>query len=61
VGILGIDSAFLKKDNKLLIMKVNCATCGGKIELFVNSMSSAGEAWPFCERCGTYVDVVPTD
>ena len=45
---MGTDSAFLKKDNKLLDMKVKCATCGTKIEMFVNSISSAGEAWPFC-------------
>lgn len=58
---MGIDSAFLKKDNRLLRMKVKCATCGGRVDVFVNSMSSAGEAWPFCEKCGTYVNVVPND
>jgi len=58
---MGIDSAFLKKANKLLGINIKCAACGSKIELFVNSISSAGEAWPFCERCGTYVDVVPSD
>jgi transposase-like protein len=56
---LGIDSAFLKKENKLFEMKVKCAACGSKIELFVNTISSAGEVWPFCQKCGTYVDVVP--
>jgi uncharacterized OB-fold protein len=58
---MGVDSAFLKKENKLASMGVKCAVCGNKIELFVNSISSAGEVWPFCEKCGTYVDVLPTD
>jgi ribosomal protein S27E len=58
---LGIDSGFLKKDNKLTAMQVKCAKCGGAIQVFVNAISSAGEAWPFCENCGTYVDVVPSD
>lgn len=58
---MGIESAFLKKDNELLGMNVNCAACGTKIELFVNTISSAGEVWPFCEKCGTYVNVVPGD
>jgi len=58
---LGIDSAFLKKDNKLLGMDVKCATCGAKIEVFVNAISSAGDVWPFCGKCGTYVDVVASD
>ncbi len=57
---MGIDSAFLKKDNKLLDMNVKCAKCGTKIVLFVNSISSAGETWPFCEKCGTYTDILPT-
>ncbi len=57
---LGIDSTFLKKHNKLLDMNAKCATCGTKIELFVNAMSAAGEVWPFCEKCGGYVDVVPS-
>jgi transposase-like protein len=56
---VGIDSAFLTKENKLLNMDVKCSICGGKIGLFVNTISSAGEAWPFCQKCGTYVDVVP--
>jgi endogenous inhibitor of DNA gyrase (YacG/DUF329 family) len=56
---LGIDSAFLRKENKLLKMNVKCASCGTKIDVFINTMSSAGEVWPFCENCGTYVDVVP--
>jgi endogenous inhibitor of DNA gyrase (YacG/DUF329 family) len=58
---LGIDSAFLKKENKLLSMGVKCATCGTKIELFINSIASAGDVWPFCEKCGAYVDVIPGD
>jgi len=58
---MGVDSAYLRKDNKLLDIKVKCATCGSKIEVFMNAMSSAGEVWPFCENCGTYVDVVPND
>jgi endogenous inhibitor of DNA gyrase (YacG/DUF329 family) len=58
---LGVDSAFLRKENKLLAMNVKCATCGDKIRLFINDISSAGEAWPFCETCDTYVDVVPSD
>jgi hypothetical protein len=56
---MGVDSAFLRKENKVLEMQVKCATCGSMIKLFVNDMSSAGEVWPFCESCGTYVDVVP--
>jgi len=51
----------LKKDNKLAKLDIKCAACGGKIEFFVNSISSAGEVWPFCQICGTYVDVVPND
>jgi endogenous inhibitor of DNA gyrase (YacG/DUF329 family) len=58
---LGIDSAFLKKDNRLINMNLNCATCGTKVEVFVNAISSAGEVWPFCAKCGTYVDVMPND
>ncbi|MGA8904034.1 MAG: hypothetical protein WB661_03405 [Candidatus Bathyarchaeia archaeon] len=58
---MGIDSAFLKKDNKLYNMNVKCATCGTKIEVFVNTISSAGDVWPFCEKCRTYVDVIPSD
>jgi endogenous inhibitor of DNA gyrase (YacG/DUF329 family) len=57
---LGIDSAFLKKENKLVNMDVKCATCGTKIKLFINSIASAGDIWPFCEKCGGYVDVVPS-
>ena len=56
---MGIDSAFLKKENKLFDMKVKCSICGSKIELFVNAIASPGEAWPFCQKCGNYVDVVP--
>jgi len=56
---LGIDSGFFRKENKLLEMNVKCVTCGTKIEMFINTMSAAGEVWPFCEKCGTYVDVVP--
>jgi DNA-directed RNA polymerase subunit RPC12/RpoP len=40
---MGVDSAFLRKENKLLDMKVKCATCGSKIQVFINDMSSAGE------------------
>ncbi len=58
---MGVDSTFLKKENRLLGMSVKCATCGARIELFVNSISSAGEVWPFCAKCGSYVDVVPVD
>jgi transposase-like protein len=58
---LGIDSAFLRKENRLLGMNVKCTVCGSKIDLFVNTISSAGEVWPFCEKCGTYVDMVPSD
>jgi endogenous inhibitor of DNA gyrase (YacG/DUF329 family) len=58
---LGIDSAFLKKDNRLLSMNLKCATCGTKVEVFVNAISSAGDVWPFCAKCGTYVDVIPND
>ena len=58
---MGVDSAFLKKDNKLNSMQVKCANCGSNVQVFINSISAAGEAWPLCERCGTYVDVVPSD
>jgi hypothetical protein len=58
---MGVDSAFLRKENRVLDMNVKCASCGGLVRLFVNNMSSAGEVWPFCEKCGTYVDVVPGD
>ena len=58
---MGVDSAFLKKENKLASMTVKCASCGTPVRLFVNAISSAGEAWPFCEKCGTYADVVPGD
>jgi endogenous inhibitor of DNA gyrase (YacG/DUF329 family) len=58
---LGIDSAFLKKDNRLLSMNLKCATCGTKVEVFVNAISSAADVWPFCAKCGTYVDVIPND
>jgi endogenous inhibitor of DNA gyrase (YacG/DUF329 family) len=54
-----VDSAFLRKNNKLQGMNVKCANCGSKIEMFVNDMASAGEVWPFCDKCRTYVDVVP--
>ena len=56
---MGVDSAFLRKEDRLFEMNVKCAVCGTRIEVFVNSMSSAGEVWPFCEKCGTYVDVMP--
>jgi len=58
---MGVDSAFLKKENKLLEMKVKCSACGNVIRVFINDMSSAGGVWPFCGNCGTYVDVVPGD
>lgn len=58
---MGVDSAFLRKENRILDMNVKCAGCGRVVRLFVNDMSSAGEVWPFCEKCGTYVDVVPGD
>jgi hypothetical protein len=58
---MGVDSAFLRKENRILDMNIKCAACGEHIQLFVNDMSSAGEVWPFCERCGTYVNVVPGD
>jgi hypothetical protein len=58
---MGVDSAFLRKEDKLLDMKVKCAACGIEIQVFINDMSSAGEVWPFCDKCGTYVDVVPSD
>ncbi len=57
---MGVDAAFLKKDNKLFSMIVECAVCGRKIDVFVNAISSAGEVWPFCENCRSYVDVVPS-
>lgn len=56
---MGVDSAFLKKENRVLDMKVKCTSC--LVRLFMNDISSAGEVWPFCERCGTYVNVVPVD
>lgn len=56
---MGVDSAFLQKENRILEMNVKCATCGSGIKLFVNDMASPGEVWPFCEKCETYVDVVP--
>ena len=58
---MGVDAAFLKRDNKLVSMVVNCAMCGSKIGVFINAISSAGEVWPFCEKCGSYVDVVPSN
>jgi hypothetical protein len=42
-------------------MIVKCAVCGSKVDVFINAISSAGEVWPFCENCGSYVDVVPFD
>jgi hypothetical protein len=48
---LGVDSAFLRKENKLLQMKIKCAFCGSAIRMFVNDNASAGEVWPFCEKC----------
>ena len=56
---MGVDSTFLRKENKILSMNIKCATCGSRIKLFVNDIASAGEVWPFCEKCDTYVDVVP--
>jgi hypothetical protein len=58
---MGVDSAFLRKENKLLDMKVKCRNCGGRIKLFVNDMASPGEVWPFCDKCESYVDVVPDE
>lgn len=58
---MGVDSGFLRKENKLSSMHVKCAACGSRIELFINAISSAGEAWPFCKACGRYADVVPGD
>lgn len=40
---LGIDSAFLKKNNRVLDLKVKCATCGSEIQVFTNDRVSAGE------------------
>ncbi len=48
---MGVDSAFLKKDNKLVSMIVKCGVCDSKIDVFVNAIISAGEVWPFCETC----------
>ena len=42
-------------------MNIKCATCGGRIRLVINDIASPGEVWPFCEKCDTYVDVVPDD
>lgn len=56
---LGVDSAFLRKENRVLQMNVKCATCGTSVRFFVNDIASPGEVWPFCEKCETYVDVVP--
>ena len=58
---MGVDFAFLRRENRLQELNIRCAECGAKIELFINDMASAGEVWPFCEKCGTYVDVVPSD
>lgn len=58
---MGVDSAFLRKENRVLEMNVNCAACGSKIKLFINDIASPGEVWPFCEKCDTYVNVVPGD
>ena len=58
---MGVDAAFLKRDNKLVSMIVKCAVCGSKIGVFINAISSAGEVWPLCENCGSYVDVVPSN
>jgi ribosomal protein L44E len=58
---LGVDSAFLRKENKVLQMNVKCAVCGEKINIFINDMASPGEVWPFCKKCNTYVDVAPGD
>ena len=58
---MGVDSSFLKKDNNILDLKVRCSTCGSEIKIFVNHIASAGEVWPYCEECGTYVNVVPGD
>jgi len=58
---MGVDSAFLRRENRLLGMDVKCSMCGTKIKVFVNDMASPGEVWPLCEECGTYVDVIPTE
>ena len=58
---MGVDSVFLRKENKLLRMKIKCSSCGSEIRMFVNHNASAGEVWPFCVKCGSYVDVVPTE
>jgi hypothetical protein len=53
---MGVDSTFLHRENKLFRMRVKC---GSEIKVFVNDIASAGEVWPFCERCESYVGVVP--
>jgi len=58
---MGVDSSFLRKNNNLLDLKVRCSACGSEIQVFVNHMASAGEVWPYCEKCGTYVNVIPDD
>jgi endogenous inhibitor of DNA gyrase (YacG/DUF329 family) len=58
---LGVDSAFLRRENKLFQMKVKCASCGTEIKIFMNDIASAGEVWPFCEKCESYVDVIPAE
>jgi len=59
--IMGVDSAFLQKEGKLFRMKISCVSCGSEIRMFINANASAGEVWPFCEKCGTYVNVVSND
>ncbi len=58
---MGVDSAFLKKENRVLEMQVRCSSCGSAIKIFINDMASPGEVWPLCEKCGTYVNVIPED
>lgn len=40
---MGIDLAFLKKNNRVLDLKVKYATCGSEIQMFINDNASAGE------------------
>jgi hypothetical protein len=53
---LGVDSAFLRRENKLFWMRVKC---GSETKAFVNDIASADGVWPFCERRESYVGVVP--
>jgi hypothetical protein len=58
---MGVDSTFLRKEDRLFRMRIKCASCGSQIRMFVNDNASAGEVCPFCEECGSYVNVVPAD